>query len=250
MIASLMMYARPELDAAHAHYWTLIRAALAARRIAAPETLENAAEEFSVWEAPDLVLSQTCGMPFRMRLHGRVQLVGTPDFGIDGCQPGYYRSAIVVRRGDSRMALADFRDARFAYNMTHSQSGFAAAYAMVQAAGFWFTGRVASGGHRVSALMVAERQADIAAIDAVTWRLIERYDEFARDLRVLSWSPPTPGLPYITGPGQDAAAIFDAVSEAIAQLNAEDRAALGLRGLIRIPVKDYLAIPNPPPEAG
>ena len=77
MIASLMMYARPELEAPHARYWQAIRAALAARGIAAPAALSNDAPEFEVWEDPALVLSQTCGMPYRTRLHGRVTLVGT-----------------------------------------------------------------------------------------------------------------------------------------------------------------------------
>jgi hypothetical protein len=96
MIASLMMYARPELDPALGRYWQLIRRALAERGIDAPPALSNDAEEFAVWEAPDLVLSQTCGMPYRLRLHGSVSLIGTPDFGIEGCDPGYYRSAVVV----------------------------------------------------------------------------------------------------------------------------------------------------------
>ena len=179
MIASLMMYARPELEAAHRRYWALIRDALAARGIDAPETLSNDIEEFAVWEAPDLILSQTCGMPYRLSLHGKVQLVGTPDFGVEGCPPGYYRSAIVVRADDARLDLAAFRDARFAYNQTISQSGYAAPYAVAQRHGFWFANREQSGGHIKSAKAVAEGHADIAAIDAVTWRLIERYDDFA-----------------------------------------------------------------------
>ena len=59
MIASLMMYLRPETAEAHARYWALICEELAARGIAAPETLNNKAEEFTVWKAPDLTLSQT-----------------------------------------------------------------------------------------------------------------------------------------------------------------------------------------------
>ena len=246
MIASLMMYARPELEAAHRRYWALIRDALAARGIEAPEALSNEAEEFTVWEAPDLILSQTCGMPYRLRLHGKVQLVGTPDFGVEGCQPGYYRSAIVVRADDPRRDLSAFRDTRFAYNQTISQSGYAAPYAVAREHGFWFANRVESGGHVKSAKAVALGHADIAAIDAVTWQFIKRYDDFAGHLRVLEWTPPTPGLPYITSLSMNAARIFDVVSDAIAQLAEDDRESLSLRGLVRIPAADYLAIANPP----
>lgn len=246
MIASLMMYARPETDAALQRYWAEIRAALAARGIAAPADLSNAAEEFSVWTDPALVLSQTCGMPYRTRLHERVALVGTPDFGLEGCPPGYYRSAIVVRSDDERAELADYASARFAYNQTLSQSGFAAMHAAARGAGFWFSDRRQSGGHTLSARAVVEDRADIAALDAMTWRLIQRYEGFASQLRVLQWTQPTPGLPYITARGTDRAKVFDAVAEAIGALSAQDRQILGLKGIIAIPAEHYLAISNPP----
>ena len=246
MIASLMMYARPELEAAHKRYWTLIRTELDKRGIASPAALSNDTPEFEVWRAPDLVLSQTCGMPYRLFLKDDVALIGTPDFGVPGCPPGHYNSAIIVRADDTRSNLAAFQDARFIYNQDISQSGFAAIYAHVKPLGFWFANRSPSGGHRLSAQAVAEGRADIAAIDAVTWRLIERYDAFAQDLRVLEWTEPTPGLPYIAAEGVDTRAYFDAIKVAIAGLSDQDRDALGLRDLIAIPKEAYLNIPNPP----
>ncbi len=246
MIASLMMYDRPELSDATARYWALIREALSARGIKSPVGLSNDVEEFAVWCDPSLVLSQTCGMPYRTLLHDRVTLIGTPDYGLEDCPPGYYRSAIVVRRDDPRETLADFIEARFAYNATLSQSGFAAIYNALKPAGLWFQDRVEGGGHQVSARMVAEGAADIAALDAMTWRLIERYDSFATRLRVLRWTDPTPGLPYIAAAGADQRATFDAVTEAIAELKAVDSAALGIKGLISINKAAYLAVPNPP----
>jgi ABC-type phosphate/phosphonate transport system substrate-binding protein len=249
MIASLMMYARPELRASENRYWAAIREALAARGVDSPVSLSNDLDGMTVWQDPGLVLSQTCGMPFRLFLQGDVTLIGTPDFGVTDCPPGYYRSALVVRADDARTTLAAFRDARFAFNQTHSQSGYAAPYAHVAALGFWFAERVQSHGHRLSAQMVAQGEADIAALDAVTWRLMRQYDDVADRLRVLEWTHPTPGLPYIGGPDADADEMFGAVSEAIASLSAEDRAALGIKGLVRIANEDYLAVPNPPEGA-
>ena len=246
MIASLMMYARPELADAHARYWSLIRQELNAREIDSPEDLSNDAEEFSVWRDPTLVLSQTCGMPYRKWLHESVTLIGTPDYGLKDCPPGYYRSPIMVRRDDTRETLADFADARFVYNVTHSQSGFASIYNMLRPMGLWFETRLESGGHQTSAHMVATGAADIAALDAVTWDLIQRFEDWAADLRVLAWTAPTPGLPYIAAAGADRQATFDAVSTAIGRLQAADRTALGLTGLVMIPKADYLAVANPP----
>ncbi|UOA30733.1 hypothetical protein DSM110093_00486 [Sulfitobacter sp. DSM 110093] len=246
MIASLMMYLRPETAEAHARYWALICEELAARGIAAPETLNNKAEEFTVWKAPDLTLSQTCGMPYRLWLHDHVTLIGTPDFAVAGCPPGYYNSVFVIRADDPRETISEFRTARFTYNQSFSQSGYAAAHAHCSAEGFWFKNRSQSHGHRNSAQTVADGRADIAALDAVSWRLIQRYDPFARHLRVLERTTPTPGLPYIAAAGANRIATFAAVSQAIARLMPEDVETLGIRGLIDIPNAAYLAVPSPP----
>ena len=250
MIASLMMYARPELAEAHDRYWRLVRAELSARGIDSPETLAQDAEEFAVWNAPDLVLSQTCGMPYRLWLHDKVTLIGTPDFGLDDCPPGYYRSAIVVRTDDPRTDINAYANATFAYNQTFSQSGYAAPYNHLQPRGIWFENRLRTHGHLMSARAVAEGRADIAALDAVSWRLMRRYEEFAAKLRVLEWTQPTPGLPYIAAASADRQATFDAVAQAIERLPSEDHATLGIRGLVAIPKQDYLAIPNPDDSEG
>ncbi|MFG6529622.1 MULTISPECIES: phosphate/phosphite/phosphonate ABC transporter substrate-binding protein [unclassified Sulfitobacter] len=249
MIASLMMYLRPETAEATGRYWALIRDALHAQGIPAPERLSNVAEEFAVWTAPDLTFSQTCGMPYRLWLHDRVTLIGTPDFGVEGCPPGYYNSVFVVRANDPRETISDFHAARFTYNQTFSQSGYAAPYAHCRARGFWFSERSQSHSHRASAKAVAEARADIAALDAVSWRLIESHDAFAGDLRVLERTAPTPGLPYIAAAGADAVATAAAVRAAIGGLMAADAATLGLRGLIDIPKAAYLAVPSPPDGA-
>lgn len=246
MIASLMMYQRAELSAAHDRLWVLIRDGLRGRGIQAPDALSQEADEFTVWLDPQLALSQTCGMPYRLWLHDQVSLVGTPDYGVDGCPPGYYRSALVVRADDPRADLPAFKPARFAYNQSFSQSGFAAPYGHLQARGFFFADRVQTGGHLASARAVAEGAADIAALDAVSWRNMERFEAFAAQLRVLDWTAPTPGLPLITAARNDANAVFEAVQDAIAALAPDDAQALGLKGIIRIPKADYLAVPNPP----
>ncbi|MEZ5912684.1 MAG: PhnD/SsuA/transferrin family substrate-binding protein [Paracoccaceae bacterium] len=245
MIASLMMYRRPEIDGAIGRYWALIREELATRGIDSPENLAQDAEEFAVWTAPDLVLAQTCGMPYRTRLHDRVTLIGTPDFGVEGCPPGYYRSIFVIRADDPRARVADFADSVLAFNAPISQSGYAAPWSYARARGFRFARKLETGSHRASARAVAEGAADIAALDAVSWRLIARYEPFAAKLAVLDATEPTPGLPYIAGPGADAAAGFAAVAAAIARLDPADRMALGLKGMVAIPAADYLAIENP-----
>ncbi|WP_306155011.1 phosphate/phosphite/phosphonate ABC transporter substrate-binding protein [Roseovarius sp. MMSF_3281] len=250
MIANLMMYARPETEAATARLWALIREGLTARGIEAPETLAQEAGEFEVWTDPDLVLSQTCGMPYRLWLHDRVALVGTPDYGLEGCRPGHYRSAVVVRVDDPRAALGDFREAVFAFNQTFSHSGYAAPYALCSRHGVWFENRVQTHGHRISAQAVAEGRADIAALDGVTWRLMQRHEALPERLRVLCWTGESPGLPLITARGEQVPDLRAAVAQAIEQMNETDRDLLGLRGLVDLPKEAYLSVPNPPESAG
>ncbi|MEQ9260442.1 MAG: PhnD/SsuA/transferrin family substrate-binding protein [Roseovarius sp.] len=245
MIASLPMYDRPETRAANERYWQAIRAELGF----GPEGLTHGGDLWAHWEAPDLLFSQTCGYPYRARLHGHVTLVGTPDYGLEGCGPGEYCSVFVVRADDPRTELADFAAARFAYNEPLSQSGWAAPQNHAAGLGFAFSNTQQTGGHRFSAEAVAEGRADIAAIDALTWRMIRRYDGFAADLRELAHTAPTPVLPYITRKGQPPEPLFAAIEAAIARLDEDTRQTLCLEGLVAIPAEAYLAIPNPPAPA-
>jgi ABC-type phosphate/phosphonate transport system substrate-binding protein len=242
-LASLPMYDRPETAAANDRFWQAIRNRLGE----GPDTLTRTGELWDHWLSPDLLLSQTCGYPYRAKLHGKVTLVGTPDYGLPGCPPGHYRSVFVARTDDPRATPANFAEAPFAYNEPLSQSGWAAPQNHAAAHGFTFTNTIQTGGHVLSARAVAEGKADIAALDALTWALIQRHDPFATTLREIARTEPTPVLPYITALSRDPEPLFDAISAAIADLSPDDRDTLSLRGLVRIPPDAYLAIPNPPP---
>ncbi len=250
MIASLGMYDLAPLHEANDRLWAEVRDRLRARGVAAPEALTRGEDAYwTAWQSPDLVLSQTCGYPYRKRLHGRVTLVGTPDYGMDGCAPGHYRSVFVARAGDDRATLAAFSHSRFAYNEDLSQSGWAAPQNHAAAHGLHLAPFLRTGGHRLSALAVAEGQADLAAIDAVTWALLQRHDRVTDRLRVVGQTDPTPGLPLISRLGMDADLLFEATAAAIAALSPADRDLLHLRGIVRIPAADYLKVTNPPAPA-
>ncbi|OHC54506.1 MAG: hypothetical protein A3D16_10050 [Rhodobacterales bacterium RIFCSPHIGHO2_02_FULL_62_130] len=251
MIASLGMYDRAETAGANDRLWAGIRDGLRAAGLAAPDALTRGEHAYwDAWQSPDLVFSQTCGFPFRARLHDHVTLIGTPDYGLPDCSAGHYYSVFVARADDPR-GLVDLATARFTYNEELSQSGWAAPQNHAAAHGLpCFHPHLRSGGHRLSALAVAEGRADVAAIDAVTWALLSRWELLTAQLRVVDRSrPSTPALPFIAGKGADAGLYFDVVKAAIAALAPEDRAALHLRGLVRIAAEDYLAVPTPlPPD--
>lgn len=235
------MYDRSETAAANDQFWTEIRRALGY----GPEQLNRSADLWDIWQDPELVLSQTCGYPYRAKLHGRVTLVGTLDYGIKDCPAGYYNSVFVSRRDDPRHDLADFSTAKFAYNEPMSQSGWAAPMAQMAEQGLTFGRYIQSGGHLKSAKMVADSVADIAAIDAVTWAMIEKYDSFSKTLHIISRTAPTPGLPYITAAGRDKSKLFAAIQTGISNLPPAAREVLQIKGLVDIPVEKYLEIATP-----
>ncbi len=247
MIASLGMYDRAEVQPCNDRLWALIRDGLRAAGRAAPDALTRGAGAYwPAWEAPDLVLSQTCGFPYRAKLHGKVTLIGTPDFGVQGCEAGYYRSVFVAAKTDPRRAVAQFDGASLAFNEDLSQSGWAAPQNFARAHGIALRPVVRTGGHLLSARAVAEGRAEIAALDAITWEMIQRHEAFAARLQVVGLTDPTPGLPYISALGADAAMMFDVIAAAIDALPAADKTALCLRGLVKIDAAAYLAVPTPP----
>ncbi len=240
MIASLPMYDRPETRAANDAFWSAIRAELGY----GPAALERKRDLWQIWQDPDLVLSQTCGMPYRTRLHDKVTLVGTPDYALPGLAPGYYQSIFLTRRGESA-DLRDYRDRRFAYNDAGSQSGWSAAQTHAQKLGFSFRNLLCTGAHRASALAIAEGRADIAALDAVSWRMIRQFDGFAADLVETAVTDPTPGLPLITARDRPAEPILNAVRKALDRLPEAHATRLGIGAIVTFAPADYMAIATP-----
>lgn len=200
MIASLPMYDWPEVRAVNDTFWDRLRAALSRAGLDAPNRLSRRDALAPAWQDPDLVLSQTCGLPYVRGACGSAVLVARPTYAVEGAGEGTYASALVCRAGETA-PLAAFRGRRAAVNGRESQSGCNALADAVRPLGRgpFFGEVVISGEHRKSAAMVADGDADLAAIDAVAWALFatcepERHDKLA----VVGWTAETPALPFIT----------------------------------------------------
>ena len=237
MIAALPMYDRPELRAETDALWAGIRDALRGHGIDAPDRLTRDRDPWTIWQDPDLLLAQTCGLPFRARLHPHVALVATPDYALPGCPAGHFNSVILARDP----ALPD--RPRIALNDPLSQSGWAALHAWATARALALGPVTITGSHAASTRAIAQGQADLAAIDAQTWRQLLRFDAADPALEI-DRTPPTPGLPLITA--QDPAPLRAALAEALATLPAVTRASLDLAGFVTIDAAAYRAIPIPP----
>ncbi len=235
------MYDWPEVRGATDALWARMREALADRGLPAPLALSRDAPH---WENPDLALGQACALPYRQRLHACTTLIGAPDLSLDGCAPGQYRSALVARADDPREGAPGFRGARFAFNEIGSQSGWAALVAGLGPLDP--RDGLETGGHRASVCAVAAGHAEVAAIDAASWRLASAWEPAARALRVVGWTRPTPAPPLIVAGHRDPSPWQAAVAEAVAALDAVSRDLIGWNGFVPLTPEDYLLSPQYP----
>ena len=122
--AALSMYDPPELNAANDALWSGIHRRLVDAGVRdVPLRLTRAPRPDEGWSNPRLLLSQTCGYPLITHLAGRVQIVATPAYNVEGCDGPFYRSALMVRTDATTADLADLRGSRCAVNDLASNSG-------------------------------------------------------------------------------------------------------------------------------
>ena len=201
MIAALPMYFAPQ--GAAQVFWEVLREKLTPMLdMDLPQSLTWPVDYETHWLDTELLLSQTCGYPLTHSLRNKVQLLGTPIYDAPGTDGFYCCSQVIKRRSDIRRELADFRGARVAYNSADSQSGYNALRAIVAplaTKGRFFGSALKTGDHLSSIDAVLTGQADVAAVDAVTWTLANQARPELRDsLQVFTKTPRYPGLPLIT----------------------------------------------------
>jgi len=251
-VAALAMYDLPELRAATDIWWATIARTLRGEGVTGvPGSLDRSRHVHAIWRDPALVLTQTCGYPLLHDFADALTAVAAPSYAAEGCGPGRYRSAFLVRQDDPAIELSDLRGRRAAANGPDSQSGcnvLRAAIAPLADGGKFFSNVVWAGAHRASIAAVRAGTADVAAIDAVTFALLSRYAaQEVEGLRVLGWSAEAPALPYATRRGVDAdtrARLTTALLRAIADPDAADaRATLLLADLTPIDDTAYDGIP-------
>lgn len=168
-----------------------------------PERREQPADLPGLWLDPSLLLAQTCGYPLVTTLRARLRLVATPCYTAPGCEGAWMCSAIVVRGADPARDLHGLRGrAICAVNGDDSNSGMnllRATVAPLADDGSFFGGIVVTGSHVASLGAVQTGAADVAAIDCVTLALLRKVRPVAlAGLRVLDWTPLSPGLPLVT----------------------------------------------------
>ena len=224
-VASLGMYDPPALRAANDAWWAILAKALTRQGIAeVPDALFRGEHHSSAWTRPDLLLTQTCGYPLMHEYRDWLTSVAAPRYRVDGISKAEYHSVFIVPSDSSATSLEDLRGKRATFNDDQSQSGYNAlrhAIAPLAREGRFFGEAFQSGGHAISAEKVANGEADIAAIDAVTFALLQKtVPEVTGRVRILGRSKTVPSLPYAVAKGtsperiaQVRAALHEAVAD-------------------------------------
>lgn len=238
-IASLGMYDHPAQRAANDALWAWMAARLmAAGAPDVPARLERARAPHELWPDPRLLFGQACGYPYARFHKHDLRVLAVPRCGAPHCEGTRHCSVIVARAGDARVVLEDFRGAVAAINEPASNTGtnlLRHTVAEQCGPGVFFAGMVRTGGHIASMRAVAAGEADLAAIDAVTFAAAEAsYPGLREALKVVAVSRTVPALPFVTAsatPAPVAALVQEALLGAMAAPElAAARAALFLSG--------------------
>lgn len=176
---------------------------------------------------PALVLSQTCWGPIEAGMTPPLQILAQPDYSdLPGGDGPLYRSALVALgpgpdappgplKGTGEDAQAGLLSGlHLAFNDLTSRSGY-----LAPTEDFSHPARgTATGSHAASLALVAEGGADVAAIDCLTLHLL-RHTRARAAVRVIGWTKPRLGLPFVAAPGLSAD-IHGAMQAALLELDA------------------------------
>ncbi len=205
LICAYPMYQMPELEPAVSAWWQGLRQHLVNQGLNdgdLPKLLIKPEDYYAHWRNPTLLLSQTCGFPLTHELHNQVQYVATQSYQTAYTKGPTYCSLVLVHKTNSANHISQLKHTRLAVNSDDSQSGYHALRRFIAPlAGNerFFSEVVHSGSHRQSMALVASREADVCAVDCVTYGLLQRHaPATVANLRVLTVTQSAPGLPYVT----------------------------------------------------
>ncbi|MEG3177284.1 PhnD/SsuA/transferrin family substrate-binding protein [Sphingomonas sp. RB3P16] len=238
-IASLGMYDHGPQQAANDRLWREIARILSARGISGvPRDLERSRSLSAVLHDPAMLFGQVCGYPLVTETTLALRVLGTPVYDVPGAQGGVHRSFLVARHDDAA-TLDAYRDRRAAINGFDSNTGMnllRATIAPIAAGGRFFASVTETGSHRASIAAIVRGDADIAAIDSVTFAAVQRdAPDATAALRILASTTESATPPFVTAratPIETVAALRVALAQVAEDPGlAETRATLFLTGI-------------------
>ncbi len=247
-VASMPMYDLPELHQAHDALWATLARNLRREGVSdVPDTLVHDRPLGELWSDPKLLFSQCCGYDLVNRYAGKLQPIAVPHYDAPGCKGADYASVVVVAADSKATDVLQMHGAVCVINGPESHSGMGALRALiapVSDGGHFFSEVKVSGSHAASLEMVRRGEADVAAIDCVTYALIARHRPAAvTGTRTLGRTYQAPAVPYVARANVDhetVARMRTAVFRTFADSNlAAVRRALLLKAIEDVPLLAY-----------
>lgn len=180
-----------------------------------------------LWNHPDLLVTQACGLDLFLA-DAPIEPFAAPVFELD-CKAGMYYSHIV---GNASGDVA-------AVNSLSSRSGWSALLSKCSPRSVTVTGS-----HWASLEALRTGKADVAAIDAVTWRIIKRDTPDALEgLKIVGRSDEAPSPPFVVRAGADPEPVMSRLVHALGSTrSANAKRALLLKGIIPVQRHHYLRV--------
>jgi ABC-type phosphate/phosphonate transport system substrate-binding protein len=244
-LVGLPMYDAPELRAANRSFWQAIRKSLQEIGVKdLPKDLSEPLDLPSFWSDPHLFFGQTCGYPLTHNLCGQAKLIATPCYDSEHAEGPRYGSAIIVAQSSSIKTLIDAKNHVAAINGYDSNTGmnlFRISLARAGAYGDVFSEVIVTGSHRASVNAVANNEADIASIDVISLAHFIRFDPaLSSRIRIIGYTPKTPGLPFITS-GVTAPSLVEDIRRALISVLKESPRPYAVETLM---LKDAVVLPR------
>lgn len=243
LVASLGMYDHPAQQRANDRLWSAIVTILRTRGVEGiPDALDRGRHVHDIWRDPKLLFGQACGYPLIADDSLALQVIALPIYDVPGStnNAATHASVLVARANDGRRSLVDYRETRAAINDPQSNTGmnlFRATLAPIAETSVFFASVVQTGSHRASVAAIAAGDADIAAIDAVTYATLVRHEPgLTAPLEIVARSPASPTLPFVTSADtsvETIAALRLALQQVLTDPRlTDDRAMLGLAAIV------------------
>ncbi len=208
-IAAFPMYDLPQLQPVTDAFWQAIAERLKnAGLTVIPQSLTRTGDYQTDWHHPDLLLGQACGYPLIKHLKSAVQIVATPLYSSPGCESFEHRSFFIVNAKAKHRTLYDLRQSVCAVNGFDSNTGMnllRAAVALIAEGSRFFRSVIVTGSHYKSLEAVAKGDADVAAIDCVSFAHFQRFEpQLTERVSMIGESVRTAAPPFITARNTDA----------------------------------------------
>ena len=250
-VASMPMYDLPEVRSSLDSLWAgFVRHLKRQGLNNIPEKIVHGKNLTDLWNDPELWFSQCCGYDIVRGFASKLRPIATPHYGASGCRDADYASTIVVSENCKSDDVLDMFGAICVVNGFESHSGANSLKALVapkNRGGSFFASVKVSGAHVSSLEMIRGGSADVAAIDCVTYALLESYrPEALAGIRRLGLTYRAPAIPYITRREVDddtvarlQTAIFNAFADPHLTVT---RQALYLKSIEILPLSAYRRI--------